>query len=145
VIEVYRLHSSRYPANSGKGAAIHGGRWNRPGVEAIYAASSRSLAVLEVLVHYDVLPLDFVLTPIRIPDHVEITLIPERSLPTGWSQPQTTAAQDAVESIFATIAVLGVPSTIVRGERIYVLNPAHAAFQHIEFLDSEPFQFDPRL
>jgi hypothetical protein len=37
-------------------------------MEAIYAAESRSLAALEVLVHYSVLPLDFALTPIRIPE-----------------------------------------------------------------------------
>ena len=74
ILEVYRLHSSRYPANSGKGAAIHGGRWNPPGVEAIYTAQSRSLAALEILVHYTVLPRDFVLTPIRIrEDRVIVT------------------------------------------------------------------------
>jgi len=35
--------------------------------------------------------------------------------------------------------VLGVYSAIIPEERIYVLNPAHAEFQYIEFLDSEPF------
>jgi RES domain-containing protein len=59
ILEVYRLHSKRYPANSGKGAALHGGRWNPPGVEAIYTAQSRSLAALEILVHYAVLLRDF--------------------------------------------------------------------------------------
>ena len=46
MIEAYRIHSSRYPANSGKGAALHGGRWNDVGVEAIYTAQSRALAAL---------------------------------------------------------------------------------------------------
>lgn len=49
---VYRLHSSRYHASSGDGAAIRGGRWNPSGTPVIYAAASASLAVLEVLVHY---------------------------------------------------------------------------------------------
>jgi RES domain-containing protein len=26
ILEVYRLHSNKYSANSGKGAALHGGR-----------------------------------------------------------------------------------------------------------------------
>jgi hypothetical protein len=55
VIEVYRLHSSRFPANSGKGAAINGGRWNPRGTEAVYAAASSALAALEILAHYAVL------------------------------------------------------------------------------------------
>jgi RES domain-containing protein len=145
VIEVYRLHSSRYPANSGKGAAIHGGRWNPQGVEAIYAAASRSLAILEILAHYSVLPKDFVMTPIRIPDRVSIFAMPEDDLPAGWDKPSTTAAQNAAALPFAANVVLTVPSAIVKNESIYVLNPAHPHFEYIEFLTSEPFQFDPRL
>ncbi len=139
-LEVYRLHSKRYPANSGKGAALHGGRWNPPGLEAIYTAQSRSLAALEILVHYTVLPSDFVLTPIRIPeDRVIVTrlqidpLFPEllnRDLAPKW---------------FPSTAVVGVYSVIIPQERIYILNPVHPEFQYIEFLDSEPFQFDARL
>ena len=140
ILEVYRLHSKRYPANSGKGAALRGGRWNPPGVEAIYTAQSRSLAALEILVHFAVLPRDYVLTPIRIPeDRVVVTrlqadpLFPEllnRDLALKW---------------FPSTAVVGVYSVIIPHERIYILNPAHPEFRYIEFLDPEPFQFDPRL
>jgi RES domain-containing protein len=52
VIAVYRLHRRDYPVNEGIGAALYGGRWNERGTEAIYTAGTRSLAVLEVLVHY---------------------------------------------------------------------------------------------
>ena len=68
----YRLSSGRYPSNSGKGAAIAGGRWNPVGVEAIYAAATASLAALEVMVGFSVLPRDFVLTEIHIPVLTEI-------------------------------------------------------------------------
>ena len=81
---VYRLSSSRYPADSGKGAALHGGRWNRIGTEVIYSAQSPSLAALEIIVHYEVLPNDFVLTPIQIPDEVEVLRVEDQSLPDGW-------------------------------------------------------------
>jgi RES domain-containing protein len=129
VIEVYRVHSSRYPANSGKGAAIHGGRWNRQGTEAIYTAASRSLAALEILVHYAVLPKDFVITPIRIPDSVRIVTLEESSLPADWDQPSiSAAAQDVATPILAGTSVLNVPSAILRHERNYVLNPAHSDF-----------------
>jgi RES domain-containing protein len=72
VIVAYRLSSSRYPAHSGKGAALHGGRWNLPGTEVIYTSESRSLAALEILVQFAVLPRDFVISEIRIPDRVKI-------------------------------------------------------------------------
>ena len=141
ILEVYRLHSERYPANSGKGAALHGGRWNPPGIEAIYTAEYRSLAALEILVHYTVLPRDFVLTPIRIPeDHVIVT-----RLPTNPLFPELQNRGDLASNWFSITAVVGVPSVIIPQERIYVLNPAHPEFQYIMFLDSEPFQFDPRL
>jgi len=98
---VYRLHSSRYRANSGKGAAISGGRWNPPGVEAIYTAGSVSLAVLEVLVHYAVLPKDFVMTPIRIPDIVQISSVLDFDLPAGWDDPIVTTATQNIGAIFS--------------------------------------------
>lgn len=123
-----------------------GGRWNRPGTEVIYTAAARSLAILEIVVNYDVLPKDFVLTPIRIPDHVGILAVPDSDLPEGWNQPFIIAAtQDLGMKFHPKTAVLSVPSAIVMEERNYVLNPAHADFQHIQFLSSRPFRFDVRL
>ena len=141
ILEVYRLHSKRYPANSGRGAALHGGRWNPPGVEAIYTAQSRSLAALEILVHYAVLPRDFVLTPIRIPeDRVVVARLQKDA-----QFPELQQTRDLTLNWFPSTAVLGVYSVIIPDERIYILNPTHPEFEYIEFLDSEPFKFDPRL
>lgn len=141
ILEVYRLHSKRYPANSGRGAALHGGRWNPPGVEAIYTAQSRSLAALEILVHYAVLPRDFVLTPIRIPeDRVVVARLQKDA-----QFPELQQTRDLTLKWFPSTAVLGVYSVIIPDERIYILNPTHPEFEYIEFLDSEPFKFDPRL
>lgn len=67
----------------GKGAALHGGRWNSVGKEAIYTAATRSLAALEILVHYSVLPKDFLVTPVRIPDAL-IDEIELEVLPAAW-------------------------------------------------------------
>ena len=93
-----------------------------------------------------VLPKDFVLTPIRIPDHVGILTVPYSDLPAGWNQPTPIlATSDLAEQLYPKTAVLSVPSAIVTDERNYLLNPAHADFQHIIFLTPQPFQFDPRL
>lgn len=66
MISLGRVSSARFPAKSGTGAALYGGRWNRVGTPVIYAAQSTSLAALEVLVHFSALPKDHVLTEIRV-------------------------------------------------------------------------------
>lgn len=46
---VYRAHNPRwsFAPDSGAGAAKHGGRFNRPGVLALYTSSSYELAIAE--------------------------------------------------------------------------------------------------
>ena len=144
----YRLSSGRYPGDSGKGAAIAGGRWNPVGVEVIYAAATPSLAALEVLVRYTVLPRDFVLTEIHIPVEVGIEVVVDHDLPPGWQSLSPVPATQEFGRRWAKelrSAVLSVPSTIIPLERNYVVNPLHPDFPAIEFLPSKPFQFDPRL
>jgi RES domain-containing protein len=158
VIEAYRLHCRRYTANSGKGAAIRGGRWNRAGQEAIYTAATRSLAALEILAHYDVLPRGFLATPVRIPEELILALVVEPAeisigalrFPNapGWMwhiDPVTTGTIGGRWIDDSLSAVLSVPSAIVPVERNYILNPDHPQFVEIEFLPSDPFAFDPRL
>ena len=146
MIQVYRLHSSRYPAESGRGAALYGGRWNEQGTEAIYTSGTRSLAILEILVHYDVLPKDFVLTPIQISDDISTSQLDLTGIPAGWDRPvPTLAAQRLGSSMIRSAAVLTVPSAIVPQEYNYILNPARADFGLFRFLKVEPFRFDPRL
>ena len=150
MITAYRLSSSRYPPNSGKGAAIRGGRWNLPGMEVIYLAASRPLAVLEILVHYAVLPRDFVFTPLRIPDRIEATIdeISLAQLPPNWNAPDPLSYTQELGAAWIRgrrSAVLKVPSAIIPEEPNYVLNVEHMDFKAIEFLPSRPFRFDPRL
>ena len=87
------------------------------------------------------------MTPMRIPDRKMIFTVPERDLIAGWDQPSATIAalRGWTKLRFETSVGISVPSAIVRNENIYVLNPAHPDFKHIEFLPSESFQFDPRL
>jgi RES domain-containing protein len=64
------------------GAVRVGGRWNPVGSPAVYASSSLSLANLEILVNYSVLPKDFVATEILIPEHL-VETVPDEELPRG--------------------------------------------------------------
>jgi RES domain-containing protein len=148
VTVLYRLSSALFPADSGLGAARYGGRWNPIGIEVIYAAQTTSLAALEVLVHYSVLPKDHVLTEIQIPDALEILRWEEDALPTGWKNDVPTSETQNLGELWVRegrSAVLSVPSSIIPKERNFIINPAHPDFQRISFLPPLPFQFDPRL
>jgi RES domain-containing protein len=153
VTVAYRLCSSRYAPTSGKGAALHGGRWNPIGSEVIYAAESRALAALEVLVHYAVWPKTFVITEIRIPDRVRISEVhgslDSYSFSTGnvvLTYHSTGPLEVGTKWIEQSLsAVLSVPSVIIHEERNYVLNVNHPDFRHIVFLPPHQFQFDSRL
>jgi len=113
---------------------------------AIYTAGSRSLAVLEILVHYAVLPRDFVMTPVEIPYRVRVEKLPLSLLPGGWRRPEAVRITQAIgKDLLARSAVLRVPSAIVPEENNYVLNPEHPDFKRIRFLAFVPFRFDARL
>lgn len=148
MISLYRLSSARFPANSGAGAARYGGRWNRVSTDVIYAAQTASLAALEVLVHYSVLPKDHVLTEIQIPDSLAILRWEEDVLPSGWKSDVPIQETQELGEIWVRegrYALLSVPSSIIPGERNFIINPAHPDFRQISFQPSLPFQFDPRL
>ncbi|HXE63626.1 MAG TPA: RES family NAD+ phosphorylase [Bryobacteraceae bacterium] len=132
---------------SGAGAARWGSRWNSPGVEMVYAASSRPLAVLEMLVHLtrDRLPSSAVLIPIEIPDE-SIAGLP--ALPDGWnSHPHGQETQWIGDQWIAEARSLAmfVPSAVIPAERNILINPGHARFGEIRVGDAEPHAFDRRL
>ncbi len=148
----YRLCSSRYPANSGRGAELHGGRWNPVGIPVIYAASNASLAALEILVNYSFLPRDFALTEIQIPDNVTLEVISNNHLPAEWDSEIPIAATQEIGHLWVKelrSAVLSLPSSIIgttcASERNLVMNSNHPDFATIQFSEPSPFQFDPRL
>jgi RES domain-containing protein len=144
----YRLCSSSYSANSGAGAAKHGGRWNLPSTPVIYCSATASLAALEILVHFSVLPINYTLTEIRIPDHLLIKIVDIASLPPGWDAPSYHPDLQLLGTSWASrraSVALSVPSSVVRSERNYLINPEHPDFEEIQFLPSTPFRFDPRL
>ena len=77
-MEVYRLSREKFANTlSGKGSAIKGARWNSVGVEIIYTAANRSLAMAEIAVHFTLatLPVDYVMITIFIPDNISFQKI----------------------------------------------------------------------
>jgi len=134
-------------AFSGEGARLFGGRWNSQGIRMVYAAGSRSLAILEILAHLTkAAPLNnYVLYRIECDDALVQIL---SDLPQSWnSEPPSSASQSIGDAWMrsATHPVLSVPSAIVPEERNYLLNPAHSEFSRIVIERPVAYHIDPRL
>jgi RES domain-containing protein len=149
-MEVYRLSREKYAADlSGKGAAIKGARWNSVGVEMIYTAANRSLAMAEVAVHFTLatLPDDMMIT-IRIPDKVSFLEIKIEELPTDWNIfPHPSSTQIIGDKFIADnkYCILKIPSVVTLGDYNYLINPKHSEFSKIKIKAIDKFPFDKRI
>jgi RES domain-containing protein len=150
-MKVYRLSRKKHADElSGKGAALSGNRWNSKGVEMIYTSESRALAMAEVIVHLSlaVLPKDFVLLEIEIPDAIAIKKLNPKDLPETWNAfPHHPATQLMGDAFIreGQYAVLQVPSALVNGDSNFLINPFHPDFKKIKITSQHPFLFDQRL
>lgn len=151
-IYAYRLVKTKLinSAFTGDGAKNYGGRWNSKGKSCVYAASSESLAILEIFVHiedYSTLP-SYTLLQVELPA-LEIHYIDLEKLPTCWQDqpapPETAAIGDRWLESFQSMA-LAVPSVVVPREYNYILNPTHKKFSNVIDTAKElQFSPDPRL
>ena len=108
-MEAYRLSREKYAATlSGKGAAMKGARWNSIGVELIYTASNRSLAMAEVAVHLTLatLPDDYVMLTIYLPDDISMQKLATAELPIDWNMfPHPNSTQSVGDKLLRKINI----------------------------------------
>ncbi|HEY1930801.1 MAG TPA: RES domain-containing protein [Acetobacteraceae bacterium] len=142
---VWRLGTAAHPIWDGAGAARYGGRWNPPGMPAIYAASSLSLAMLERLVQQNNLARTSLVEAI-VPDNIEVTDL-MTDPPANWRALDSPEAMRAGGEWLARhgTALLRVPSAIVPREANYVINPAHPDAIGIQVMPPDPLFWDARL
>ncbi|RCH54112.1 RES domain-containing protein [Mucilaginibacter hurinus] len=147
---VYRITNCEYAGDlSGMGARLFGGRWNSEGRSMLYTASSRSLAVLEILVHLPplMIPDNYCAVEIEIPDN-NIKTLNIANLSPGW---QDVAATDETRKTGDKFInerkqlVMRVPSAIVPAEFNYLINPRHQDIDKVKIVSRSPFSFDERL
>lgn len=150
-MRVFRLIRKKYGIHlSGKGAALSGNRWNSKGTELIYCADSRALAMAEVSVHLSlsILPKDYVMVEIEIPNSVSISSLKTDDLPIGWNSfPHLLDTQKIGDDFVADrkSCVLNVPSAVVPGDFNFLINPHHSDFAFIYIGGQQDFPFDTRL
>ncbi|MBV9301854.1 MAG: RES family NAD+ phosphorylase [Acidobacteriaceae bacterium] len=147
----WRIVKKKYQhtAFDGSGARLYGGRWNLPGTAVVYTAFSRSLAILEILVHMNASGLleSYVLCPCEF-DREFVQRVSPASLPSKWRQ---SGVSDKIQVFgdelirHASVPVLQFPSAVVPQEENYLLLPEHPLFIKIRIGEPEPFLFDRRF
>lgn len=145
----YRIVSPRHAATalSGEGARLYGGRWNHPGWRCVYAAESRALAVLELLVHLTgkSRALPYRLLTVEVPDEA---VLPAGALPDGWNATPAGGASQSVGTEWLRArksAALRVPSVLIPEESNLLINPDAASFAEIRIVAERDFQLDLRF
>lgn len=148
---VYRLSKPRYADDlMGTGARKAGGRWNSRGVPMLYTSQSIALCAVEVAVHMPlgILPKNYMLITIEIPEHFDIIDYEMKDLPINWAVSLHSQDTQMVGDHFINKCkemVMKVPSAVIQGESNFLINPYHADFNCIKILSKEVFTFDKRL
>lgn len=145
---VYRLASPKYANNiSGDGASIYGGRWNSPGIKALYASQHISLCILEILVKTGkkINPPEYQLVTIELPE-IDIIKIELSRLKPGWKQHIEYTQWIGEEFLKENKSlVMQVPSAIVEKESNFLINPSHKNFNRVKIIGVEALGLDKRL
>lgn len=150
-MKVFRLSKVQYSKIlNGKGAAKFGNRWNSKGIEIIYTAESRALAMAEVAVHLSLatLPKDYVIIEIEIPDDILIKNLSVKILDKNWNaNPSNVSTQKLGDEFIDSMenCVMKVPSAVVEGDFNFLINPYHPDFKRINIVEIKNFKFDSRL
>lgn len=148
---VYRLASKKYSNDlTGIGAEITGGRWNYKGTRVLYTADSRALCMAEIAVHTPVgiMPKDYYMITIEIPDYSQITQLETKILPKDWRKfPYSRLTQELGDNFINKNEVLyiKVPSAVVQGDYNILINPQHSDSDKVKILKIEDFDFDERI
>ena len=151
-LTAWRLDMAAFAAtwDSGEGAYRVGGRWNGPGIRAVYCSIDPATAILEVAVHKGVRTLDtvaHVLTAARVADPASVQVVQPDDVPNpNWLRPGIpSAGQQAFgNALLAQHPFVLLPSVVSLHSWNLMFDPARAAGGYALHLQ-ERFALDPRL
>lgn len=146
----FRLTSKKYLNDiSGKGAELHGGRWNSKGIRILYTSANIALCTAEVAVHLPlgILPENYILQHIEFPSK-KVKVLNESDLPKNWNKFPYDSKSRIIGDQFIDnnkFLILKLPSAVVPGEYNYLINPFHNLFKEVKLIKTEDYDFDKRL
>jgi RES domain-containing protein len=153
-VYAWRIDGSEYAAtwNSGFGAALRGGRWNRASNAVVYASLDPATTILEKAVHAGFAILDTVahtMTKFVIEDIDFLDVIEPRQIANpNWLRPgvPNLAQQDFLTSRLANASkpFVAIPSVISPESWNIVFDPFVAAGKYT-LVDQKTFALDQRL
>ena len=149
-MQLHRIAACEYITDlSGIGARLYGARWNEKGIPVVYFASSRPLAVLEVLVHLrpDQLQRSYCAGVFEVSTDRIFTLDVTR-LPKDWNKVYGSNELKAIGNDFISQGehlFMKVPSAIVEDSYNFLMNPNHVDADKVKLVQQIPFSFDQRL
>ena len=147
---VYRVGKTKHANDlSGEGAKINGGRWNHKNFPCLYTSASRALSLLEYTVNVNIedIPRALSVSTIEIPDS-EILKINEASLPGDWKQVPSPSSTKDFGTRFLKAgekAIIRIPSSIIKEEYNYLLNPAHSESKNFKIIEVRDLIYDVRI
>lgn len=139
---------SNFADLQGLGGYRLAGRWHNPGAPVVYLAEHPALALIEVLVHFDISTMDdlpdlFQLIEVEVDEPVAI----ESAAPSAdWREDiRGTRKLGDIWLANRTSALLSVPSAVIPVCRNYLLNPLHADIAKVRVKSLLTLPFDARL
>lgn len=135
---------------TGEGSFRVGGRWNSPGVRAVYASLDPATAVLEVAVHKGFRVLDtepHVLTSARIDPAVLHVVRPQDVPNPNWLSPVTPNRNQQTfgDALLAAHGLVLIPSAVSRHSWNVIFTAGAVAGEILTDITQERFALDPRL
>ncbi len=135
------------PLYDAEGARLYPGRWNTPASPILYTSEHYSTAMLEKLVHANlILPANQHFIRIIIPNGISYEVFLPASHP-GWDSKDEQLCKAFGQRWYEEkrSALLIVPSIPARIERNILINPAHPDAKSITHDLPEPVWWDDRL
>lgn len=149
-MNLFRITKTTYVNDiSGEGAKLYGARWNRPGQAVLYTSEHRSLALLELIVHFNSknafkLPHSYIVLEIeeQLIETLDNSLLPKNQL-----EPNDNRLWKITDYYFKEKKVLAlrVPSVLIPEENNIILNVEHIDYKHIKLIKIEPINLDERF
>ena len=148
----WRIDAERYAStwHKGEGSFRSGGRWNSPGIRAVYASLDPATAVLEVAVHKGFKVLDtepHTLTSGRIIDPENITVVKPEGIPhPNWLVPcaPNPNQQEFGDALLGENTFVLIPSAVSKNSWNVIFDATTAA-RGYDTVTQGRFSLDPRL
>ena len=151
-IRFWRLDAERHANTwaSGEGSFRAGGRWNSPGVRAVYGSLDPATATLEVAVHKGFLVLDtqpHILTSARIADPAMVAVILPQDVPNPiWLSPGIPSRNQQMfgDALLSRHRFVLIPSAVSRHSWNLMFDATKPVADYAD-VTQERFALDPHL